>query len=204
MLLGICGCSRPQSQYEMLASRFTVAADKLESQRTQTLEALQAASETQVVAVMQEDFDFRSPETLAFVLQWEVASAEVFQLRRDVQNTVTSSYELLDGLMMRAEAINDPEIRTQKMSYVDQRRQEFELAVRQTEDAILNMERAMMLGNDIIESLRIVGTANLVKSKIGELETLQKEAIARFSDIDTIIKEGRKFLNIEFGQEIFV
>ena len=204
LLLGIFGCSRQKSQYEMLASRFNVAADKLESQRSKTLVALQAASETQVVAVMQEEFDFRSPETLAFVLQWEIASAEVFQLRRDVENIVTSSFELLGGLMTRAESINDEEIRQQTMNYVDERRREFEFAVGQTEEAIQSMENAMMLGNDIIESLRIVGTANLVKRKIGELEILQKEAILRFSDVDSIIKEGRKFLNIEFGQEIFI
>ena len=204
LLLGIFGCSRQKSQYEMLASRFNVAADKLESQRSKTLVALQAASETQVVAVMQEEFDFRSPETLYFVLQWEIASAEVFQLRRDVENLVTSSFELLGGLMTRAESINDEEIRQQTMNYVDERRREFEFAVGQTEEAIQSMENAMMLGNDIIESLRIVGTASLVKRKIGELEILQKEAILRFSDVDSIIKEGRKFLNIEFGQEIFI
>ncbi len=138
------------------------------------------------------------------MLQWEVASAEVSQLRRDVQNIITSSFELLGGLMTRAESINDQEIRTQTMNYVDQRRQEFEIAVRQTEDAIVSMESAMLLGNDIIESLRIVGTANLVKRKIGELETRQKEAMLRFSDVDSIIEEGRKFLNIEFGQDIFL
>ena len=198
------GCASPQSQYEMLASRFTVSAEKLETQRSRTLEALQAASEAQVVAVAQEEFDFKSQETLAFVLQWEAAGAEVNQLRRDVESTVTSCYEMLAGLRTRAENINDPEIRTRTVEYVDQRQLEFEDAVIQTEEAINSMENAMVLGNDIIESLRIVGTANLVRQKIGELELKQQEAISRFPDVDSIIQEGRKFLNIEFGEEIFI
>lgn len=188
----------------MLASRFTVAAEKLETQRARTLEALQAASEAQVIAVTQEEFDFKSEETLAFVLRWETAGAEVSQLRRDVQVTVSSCYEMLDGLRLRAEAINDQEIRTRTVNYVDQRMAEFESAVGQTESAITTMENAMRLGNDIIESLRIVGTANLVRQKIGELEIKQKEAISRFPDVDSIIQEGRKFLNIEFGEELFI
>ena len=204
MVLVASSCSPQQSQYDMLASRFTVSAEKLETQRTRTLEALQAASEAQVVAVAQEEFDFKSDETLAFVLQWEAASVEVNQLRRDVQTTVTSCYEMLAGLRTRAEAINDPEIRTRTVEYVDQRQVEFEDAVLQTESAINSMENAMILGNDIIESLRIVGTANLVRQKIGELESKQKEAISRFPDVDSIIQEGRKFLNIEFGEEIFI
>ncbi len=204
ILVFIWGCSKQQSQYEMLASRFTVAAEKLEDQRSKTLYALQAASEAQVIAVTQEQFDFKSDETLAFVLQWETAGAEVSQLRRDVQNTVTSCYEMLGGLRIRAEAINDAEIRTRTVEYVDLRRQEFDLAVNQTEAAINSMENAMVLGTDIIESLRIVGTANLVRQKIGELESKQAEAISRFPDVDSIIQEGRKFLNIEFGEEIFL
>lgn len=204
LLFVVFGCARPQSQYEMLASRFTVAAEKLETQRTRTLEALQAASEAQVVAVTQEEFDFRSDETLRFVLAWETAGTEVSQLRRDVQLTVTSCYELLDGLRARAERINDEDIRNETVRYVDQRREEFNVAVVQTENAIASMENAMVLGNDIIESLRIVGTANLVQQKIGELEDKQKEAIALFPNVDTIIQEGRRFLNIEFGEEIFI
>ena len=197
-------CAKQQSQYDMLATRFTVAAEKLETQRARTLEALQAASEAQVIAVTQEEFDFKSEETLAFVLRWETAGSEVSQLRRDVQVTVSSCYEMLDGLRLRAEAINDQEIRTRTVNYVDQRMAEFESAVGQTESAITTMENAMRLGNDIIESLRIVGTANLVRQKIGELETKQKEAISRFPDVDSIIQEGRKFLNIEFGEELFI
>ncbi len=197
-------CAKRQSQYDMLASRFTVAAEKLETQRTRTLEALQVASEAQVIAVTQEEFDFKSEETLAFVLRWETAGAEVSQLRRDVQVTVSSCYEMLDGLRLRAEAINDQEIRTRTVNYVDQRMAEFETAVGQTESAITTMENAMRLGNDIIESLRIVGTANLVRQKIGELETKQQEAISSFPDVDSIIQEGRKFLNIEFGEELFI
>lgn len=204
VLIGASGCGRQQSQYEMLASRFTVAAEQLEKQRYKTLDALQVASEAQVVAVTQEEFDFKSPETLAFVLEWENAGVEVSQLRRDVENTVISCREMLGGLRIRAESINDPEIRTRTVNYVDERAQEFEIAVSQTEDAIISMENAMVLGNDIIESLRIVGTANLVRQKIGELESRQQEAISRFPDVDSIIEEGRKFLNIEFGEEIFI
>ncbi len=201
LLLVVVGCARPQSQYDMLASRFTVAADKLEKQRTRTMEALQVASEAQTVAIMQEDFDFRSDETLAFVLSWETAGSEVSQLRRDVQITVGSTYEMLDGLRSRAQRINDPDIRDRTVTYVEQRRQEFDVAVLQTENAILSMEAAMQLGDDIIESLRIVGTANLVRQKIGELQDRQAEAIAAFPNVDSIIQEGRRLLNIEFGEQ---
>lgn len=204
VLFAFIGCARPQSQYEMLASRFTVAAEKLEQQRTRTLEALQVASEAQVVAVEVEEFDFRSDETLAFVLSWETAGSEVSQLRRDVQITVTSCYEMLDGLRLRAERINDPDIRDRTVTYVDQRRQEFEVAVQQTEFAIASMEDAMQLGNDIIESLRIVGTANLVRQKIGELQDRHAQAIAAFPNVDSIIQEGMRLLNIEFGEDNFI
>ncbi len=201
MWLLVTGCARPQSQYEMLASRFTVAADKLENQRNRTLEALQIASEAQEVAVMQEEFNFRSDETLGFILSWDTAGNEVAQLRRDVQNMVTSCYEMLDGLRGRAERINDADIRSRTVTYVDQRRQEFEFAVQQTEDAIRRMESAMLLGNDIIESLRIVGTANLVRQKIGELESKHADAIAALSNLDSIIQEGRRLLSIELGEQ---
>ena len=198
------GCGPQQTQYEMLASRFTVTAEKLEDQRYRTMEALQAASEAQVIAVSQVEFDFRSPETLAFILNWEAAGVEVTQLKIDIDNMVTSCFEMLGGLRTRAERINDPDIRMRTVEYVDERLQEFQSAVNQTDIAIGRIENAMQLGNDIIESLRIVGTANLIQQKIGELESKKEEAMASFPDVDSIIAEGYKFLNIEFGEEIFL
>ena len=197
------GCGESQSEFELLASRFSMAAEKLELQKTETLIALQEASTAQVVAVAQPEFNFQSAQTLEFVQKWQRAGGAVSQLRIEIGNTVTSCYEMLDGLLVRAQAINDDEIRTKTVEYVENRRLEFDRAVQQTEAAVLNMENAMRLGDDIIESLRIVGTANLVSQKIEELQAKQKEAIDSFPNVDNIIQEGKKFLNIEFGQEIF-
>ena len=201
--VGCGGAGEKQSEFEVLASRFSIAAEQLEQQKAVTLVALQDASQAQVVAVAQPEFNFRSAETLDFVQKWEVAGSEVSRLRAEIVNTITSCYEMLDGLLIRAQAINDEEIRTKTVEYVESRRIEFDLAVQETEQAVINMENAMRLGDDIIESLKIVGTANLVSRKIEELQDKQQEAIDSFPNVDTIIREGKRFLNIEFGQEIF-
>lgn len=199
------GCTRSESsQFDALASRFSFAADNLEAQKEETLVALQDASEAQQVAVMQASFNFRSPETLAFIQKWEFAGNQVAQLRVEISNTVASCYEMLDGLRARAGAINDEVIRTETIDYVDRRRLEFDEVVQQTSLAVDKMEAAMLLGDDIIESLRIVGTANLVSEKIDELRLKQQEAIESFAEVEMIIQEGKKFLNIEFGDEIFI
>lgn len=201
----LTGCTRSEtSQFDALASRFSFAADNLEAQKEETLVALQDASEAQQVAVMQTSFNFRSPETLAFIQKWEFAGSQVAQLRVEISNTVTSCYNMLDGLRARAEAINDDVIRTETIDYVDRRRLEFDEVVQQTSLAVDKMEGAMLLGDDIIESLRIVGTANLVSEKIDELRLKQQEAIESFAEVEMIIQEGKKFLNIEFGDEIFI
>ena len=203
ILLFGTGCGEGQTEFDSLASRFSFAADKLEQQKATTLIALQDASLAQEVAIAQPQFNFRSQETLDFVQKWERAGGEVSQLRIEIASTVTSCYEMLDGLLFRAQGINDEEIRVKTVEYVENRRLEFDEAVAETEQAVINMENAMRLGDDIIESLRIVGTANLVSQKIEELQEKQQEAIDSFPNVDTIIREGKKFLNIEFGQEIF-
>lgn len=203
--LVVSGCTRSESsQFDALASRFSFAADNLEAQKEETLVALQDASEAQQVAVLQTSFNFRSPETLDFIQKWEFAGNQVAQLRVEISNTVASCYEMLDGLRGRAEAINDEVIRTETIDYVDRRRLEFEEVVQQTSLAVDKMEAAMLLGDDIIESLRIVGTANLVSEKIDELRLKQQEAIESFAEVEMIIQEGKKFLNLEFGGEIFI
>ena len=196
-----CGCTA-KSDPERLASKFSFAAEKLQAQKSETLSALQTASTARAEAIAQEDFSFKSQETLQFVASWEEADVEVAELRLEITNTVQRCYELLDDLHARAEAINDEEIRGKTIEYVAERRREFEAAVQKTEQSIANMESMMSLGQDIIESLRIVGTANLVRGKIQELEIKQREALANFPDVEHIIEEGKRFLNLELGQDV--
>jgi hypothetical protein len=188
----------------MRASRCSFAAANLENQTVETLVALQEASDAQHIALAQPVFSFRSEETLAFIQSWKYAGNEVTELRAEIGNTVTSCYEMLDGLNARAAVINDSLIRIHTIDYVAERRKEYDTAVQKTYNTLNDIESMIFLGNDIIESMRIVGTANLVGPRIEELNQMHQEVINRFSNLNSIVDEGKRLLNIELGKEVII
>ena len=203
LILTLSACT-VRSDYERLSQKVTLAAVQLQEQKEDTRDAVQEAAEAQQVALNQEQFKFRSDQTAAFIEKWKQAEFEVNQLDLRLGAAVEEYYAFFDFQLTQANNISDPSIRDATLAYVQSNYDKFSGQIGITQSGIQKLTEDIALGNDIIQSLQIVGEVNLVMERISEMRPLGPEALAQIELIDDLVQEGKQLLNLELNENLFV
>ncbi len=196
LLLVQIGCAT-QTSGNALAARFNQAIQGLETQQRETVSVIQQATEAQDAIVLQTEYRFEQQETIDFIQKWEQANLQVNRLRQSLAELNQSYRPMLQQLRLRAEAINDPYIRQETIAYLADTEQAYEVQAQEAARCIEELEATIRLGNDIVEALRIIGSARFIRIKMEELKRVCEDSMEGLEQVNRLVNQGRDLLDVE-------
>ncbi|MEZ4703400.1 MAG: hypothetical protein R2834_23925 [Rhodothermales bacterium] len=192
------GCTATNTNGDnALAARFNRAIQGVETQQTQVQRVMQEATESQQNILFSAQVQFNEKETVAFIEKWEQANVAVNQLRASLDDLNQNYYPMLEQLRFRAQAINDPYIRDQTLSYLDDTQRAYDVQAQEAQRCIDDLDASIRLGNDIVEALKIIGSANFIRIKLEELGKVCKESMEGLKQVNRLVDQGRDLLGLE-------
>ncbi len=192
------GCTATNTNNEnALATRFSQAIQGVEAQQGQVLQVMGEATASQQNILLNAQMQFNEQETLAFIEKWEQANVAVVQLRASLDDLNLNYYPMLDQLRLRAQAINDPFIRDQTLGYLEDTQRAYDVQAQEAQRCLDNLDASIRLGNDIVEALKIIGSANFIRGKLEELGRVCQESMDGLQQVNRLVDQGRDLLGLE-------
>jgi len=164
-----------------------------ESTKTAFIEAANAQDAARKI-----QFRFKDSKTSTFVSRWESADEEVKDLRNQFDELSDSAEDFFDYIDDQIEDINDSSIKDRMLSATNARARSFGKSVSSADEAIDALEDTIQKGTDIIIALKISGALGALDEQMHELGVLSDIARVKFDEIDLLISEGTRLLDIEF------
>lgn len=198
LLASLVGCRATSTGPENgLAARFGQAIQAVENQQQQVVQVMGEATAAQQNILFNAQQHFNEQETVAFIERWEQANVAVNQLRASLDDLNLNYYPMLEQLRLRAQAINDPFIRDQTLGYLEDTQRAYDTQAQEAQRCIDDLDASIRLGNDIVEALKIIGSANFIRIKLEELDKVCRESMQGLQEVNRLVDQGRGLLGLE-------
>lgn len=192
------GCTATNSSGEnALAARFSQAIRGVETQQSQVLQVMGEATASQQNILLNAQMQFNEQETVVFIEKWEQANIAVVQLRASLDDLNMNYYPMLEQLRLRAMAINDSFIRDQTLGYLEDTQRAYDIQAQEAQRCLDDLDASIRLGNDIVEALKIIGSANFIRGKLEELGRVCQESMDGLQQVNRLVDQGRDLLGLE-------
>lgn len=159
-------------------------------------DALDAQTEAKSVKYV-----FKNDKTKVFVTKWGDAEREIKRLRETFDAYQENTENFLDGLEDNLEQIeNDPKLKNRMQEYSNKKAIKMANNINKIEKNIKLLERSIQKGNNLIVALKTVSSFNGLAQDIEEFDSILDGSNKIFTDIDSLIVDGRTALDIELKE----
>jgi hypothetical protein len=190
-------CTASPRTSDALAARFNEAIEGAQAQQGQVQQVIGEAVELQNAILSQGEFRFEEKTTVAFIEKWAEANLAVERLRASLADMNQNYLPMLEQLRTRAQAISDPYIRGQTLGYLDDTQQAYDRQAQEAQKCLQDLDASILLGNDIVEALKIIGSANFIRVKLEELGQVCRQSVAGLQQVNRLVNQGRDLLGLE-------
>jgi predicted RNase H-like nuclease (RuvC/YqgF family) len=163
--------------------------EKSNETKREVKKALEAYDEAKDVL-----FKYQDERTQKFIREWRSAEKKVNDLIRSYNELVRKANDFFSVLYREAESIKDQRLRSQVVSYIDERREAFYRKLVRAKEGIEQLKELMERGNDLIKAVEIAGA--LRYSEIGkyDFDQFHRQLNASFEELNSLIQEGKSLL----------
>jgi len=159
-------------------------------------DALDAQTEAKAV-----QYVFKNDKTKVFVTKWSDAEREIKTLRETFDAYQENTENFLDGLEDNLDKIeNDPKLKKRMQAYSNKKAIKMANNINKIEKNLKLLENSIQKGNNLIVALKTVSSFNGLAQDIEEFDSILDGSNKIFTDIDSLIVDGRTALDIELQE----